>query len=298
MKQLKAIKQALAYSHDKLEERVANRTAELSRLNKDLRHEIAEREYAEAKGREMELRIRQSQKMEAIGRLAGGVAHDFNNVLCAITVNTDLALFDLPAENPIRELLEEISESAERAAKLTRQLLAFSRKQIIEPKVIDLSDMIENLHSMLIRLIGEDIILQTMPQKQLERIRIDPNQVEQIVLNLAINGRDAMPNGGNLLIETKNIMLDGEDFEKHGEAKPGSYVMLAVSDTGCGMSSEIREKIFEPFFTTKEQNKGTGLGLATVFGIVEQNNGKIEVYSVPGKGSSFKVFFPSTLDKA
>ena len=230
--------------------------------------------------------------MEAIGQLAGGVAHDFNNVLCAITGNAELALHDLPDKNPLRESLEEIAKAAERAADLTRQLLAFSRKQVIKPKSINLSDLIESLHTMLVRLIGEDIILRTVPRKGLGQVRVDPNQIEQIVLNLAINARDAMPNGGELLIETANVLLDEDYCQLHAKIISGPYVMLAVSDTGCGMTAETRKKIFEPFFTTKELGQGTGLGLATVFGIVEQNDGVIEVYSEPEKGSSFKVYFP------
>jgi CheY-like chemotaxis protein len=209
-----------------------------------------------------------------------------------------MALEGLSAADPLRLSITEINEAAERAADLTQQLLAFSRKQVIAPKVINLSHLIEGLHSMLTRLIGEDIILKTVPQKRLGRVRADPNQIEQIVLNLAVNARDAMPAGGGLTIETADVTFDDEYCDAHADAKPGDYVMVAVSDTGNGMSAEVREKIFEPFFTTKELGQGTGLGLATVYGIVKQNSGMIEVYSEQGKGSSFKVYFPRVLEKA
>jgi len=220
------------------------------------------------------------------------VAHDFNNILCIIKGNAQLGLSDLSSGDPLCKSLEMITTAAERAADLTKQLLAFSRKQIVAPQVIDLSLLIESLHPMLLRLLGEDIILRTVPRKRLGSIRVDPGQVEQIVLNLTINARDAMPEGGELVIETADVVLDDDYCKKHALAEPGTYIMLAVSDTGCGMSAEIREKIFEPFFTTKPVGQGTGLGLATVFGIVKQSGGRVEVCSEPGKGSSFKVYFP------
>ncbi len=248
--------------------------------------------------RKVQAQLHQAQKMEAIGRLAGGVAHDFNNVLCAISGHAELVLDDLASDAPFRESMDEIAKAANRAADLTHQLLAFSRKQIIDPKVIDLSHTIKNLHSMLTRLIGEDIILRTLPQKRLGRVLVDPGQIEQIVINLAVNARDAMPNGGELLIETADVKLDQDYGDEQAQAMPNAQVMLAVSDTGSGMSAEVREKIFEPFFTTKQLGQGTGLGLATVFGIVEQNDGRIEVHSEPGQGTSFKVYFPRVLDAA
>ncbi len=260
--------------------------------------DITARIQAEEEKSLLEEQLHQAMKMEAIGRLAGGVAHDFNNVLCAITGNANLVLEDLSTADPLREKIEEITKAADRATDLTRQLLAFSRKQVIEPKVIDLGQLVENLHSMLARLISEDIILRTVPRKHPGRVRVDPVQIEQIVLNLAINARDAMPDGGEMLIETADVMLDEDYCKHHAKATPGAYVMLGVSDTGCGMSDEVREKIFEPFFTTKQLGQGTGLGLATVFGIVEQNGGMIDVQSEPGKGTSFKVYFPLLLDKA
>ncbi len=254
--------------------------------------EVTDRIELENEKARLEERYRHSQKMEAIGRLAGGVAHDFNNVLCVVTGHAALVLEDLAAGDPLRESIEEIEKAANRAADLTMQLLAFSRKQIIEPKVIDLGHVIRRMHTMLVRLIGEDIILRSMPQKGIGMVRADPGQIGQIVLNLVINARDAMPDGGELLVETTAVTLDEDYCATHTNATPGAFVMLAVSDTGSGMSAEIREKIFEPFFTTKELGQGTGLGLATVFGIVEQNNGGIEVYSEPGIGTTFKVYLP------
>jgi two-component system, cell cycle sensor histidine kinase and response regulator CckA len=244
----------------------------------------------------LQSQLQQAQKMEAIGRLAGGVAHDFNNLLCVIKGNAELVLGDMPEEDGRWGWMGEITRASERAAGLTRQLLTFSRKQTIEPKVIDLNILIESLQSMLARLIGEDIILRVLPQKGMGRVKVDPGQVEQIVLNLAVNARDAMPDGGELTIETLEVAPDAAPDVAGGasdpEAIPVPWILLAVTDTGCGMSAEIREKIFEPFFTTKGTGKGTGLGLATVFGIVEQNGGRIEVRSEPEEGASFQVYFP------
>jgi len=254
--------------------------------------DITERKEAEAERTHLEEKLHHSQKMEAIGLLAGGVAHDFNNVLCAIQGNAELTRRILSDGDPLRQAMDEIVSASERAAALTRQLLAFSRKQVIEPKVINLSQLIESLHKMLVRLIGEDILLRTVPQPKLGMVFVDPGQVEQIVLNLAINARDAMPNGGELHIETADVTLDDEYCVKHPTATPGDYVTLAVSDTGSGMSAAVRERVFDPFFTTKQTGQGTGLGLATVYGIVEQHGGRIEVHSEPGEGSSFEVFFP------
>ncbi len=256
--------------------------------------DITDRLRLENEKERLEEQFHQSQKMEAIGRLAGGVAHDFNNVLCAIIGNTELALADLTSANPLREPITEIAAAASRASDLTQQLLAFSRRQVIEPRVIDLSQQIEKLHPMLTRLIGEHIVLRTVAQPCAGRVRVDPAQIDQVVLNLAVNARDAMPDGGELLIETTDIRLD----EAHPHQTPGTYVMLTVSDTGGGMDEETREKIFEPFFTTKQLGQGTGLGLATVFGIVSQNDGRIEVCSEPGQGTTFRVYFPHCPDPA
>ncbi len=260
--------------------------------------EREQRVLAEEEKAKLEEQYRHSQKMEAVGRLAGGVAHDFNNILCAITGNAGLALDSISKGDPLRELVEDISAAADRASGLTRQLLAFSRKQVIAPRVVDLRDLVYKTHSMLKRLIGEDIDLQFIAPEDLGRVKIDPTQVEQVLLNLAVNARDAMPEGGKLVIELAEVVL-GEDYcTTHAGTIPGHYVMLAVSDTGRGMSVEVRDKIFEPFFTTKELGQGSGFGLATVFGIVKQNHGRIEVYSEKGQGTSFKIYFPSITQKA
>lgn len=240
----------------------------------------------------LQKQLLQAQKMESVGRLAGGVAHDFNNLLTAITGNAELLLFSLNINDPLREGIDEILKASERASVLTRQLLAFSRKQTLQPKVINLNQTISNMDKMLRRIIGEDISLVTVGVENLWKVRLDPNQVEQIIINLAVNARDAMPSGGKLTIETANVELDDEYVLSHGGASAGKYVMMAVSDSGFGMSADIKEQIFDPFFTTKDPGKGTGLGLSTVYGIVKQSGGNIYVYSEPGKGTSFKVYFP------
>ncbi len=243
--------------------------------------------------RQLEMQLRQSQKMEAVGQLAGGIAHDFNNLLTAILGYADLLATDAGKESPLSESIGEIRKAGERAASLTRQLLAFSRRQVLEPKVLDLNELVENLQRMLRRLIGEDIELVTALDPDVGRVRADAGQTEQVVMNLAINARDAMPKGGTLTIETKDVQLDEAYAREHLVVGPaGSYVMLAVSDTGVGMSAETKSHIFEPFFTTKGKGKGTGLGLATVYGIVKQSGGYIWVYSEPGRGTTFKIYLP------
>ncbi|MBU4126279.1 MAG: PAS domain S-box protein, partial [Proteobacteria bacterium] len=244
--------------------------------------------------KKLEEQFRQSQKMEAIGTLAGGVAHDFNNLLTVIIGNSQLALMDVIKDESLRKKIEEIEKAGDRAASLTRQLLAFSRKQIITPRVLDLNELLTGIEKMLGRLIGEDVELLTIPGPALWQVEVDPGQMEQVIMNMAINAKDAMPQGGKITIETANTDLDENYFRKHGieGEKPGHYVMLAVSDTGIGMDKETQEHIFEPFFTTKEVGKGTGLGLSTVYGIVKQNNGFVWVYSEPGQGSTFKVYLP------
>ncbi|NLH47759.1 MAG: PAS domain S-box protein [Myxococcales bacterium] len=236
-----------------------------------------------------------AQKMESIGRLAGGVAHDFNNLLTGIMGNLELAMMDLNPSDPLYETLGDVNKAAESAANLTRQLLAFSRKQIVEPKVLNLNDVLTRMKKMLIRLIGEDIVLHTVLAADLWPVKIDPGQVEQIIVNLAVNARDAMPAGGKLLLETATIVLDEEYCRLHPEAQAGDYVMLAISDNGCGMSEQVKRHLFEPFFTTKEKGKGTGLGLATIYGAVKQAGGSIEVYSELNQGTTVKVYLPRVI---
>jgi len=240
----------------------------------------------------LETQFFQSQKMETIGRLAGGIAHDFNNLLTVIKGYTQLSLSHIQEGDPCRENIEEINAAAERAAELTNQLLTFSRRQILDMKVLDLNTIVRGLEKMTGRIIGEDIEMVTVLDDHLGRVKTDPSQIEQVILNLVVNARDAMPAGGKLAIETANVVLDETYARTHIGVAPGSYVMLSVSDTGCGMSPEIKELIFEPFFTTKEEGKGTGLGLSTIYGIVKQSGGNIWVYSEPGRGTTFKVYLP------
>jgi PAS domain S-box-containing protein len=248
--------------------------------------------------RRLEEKLRRAQELEAIGRLSGGVAHDFNNILTAITSCSDLLLTELDPHDPKRGDVEEIKQAADRAAGLTQQLLAFSRRQLLQLQVLDLNSVIADTEKMLRRLIGEDVELAAILSPSVGRVKADPRRVEQVIMNLAVNARDAMPEGGKLTIETADVFLGSDYARQRVDVEPGRYVMLAVSDTGVGMDEEIRSHLFEPFFTTKEGNKGTGLGLATVYGIVRQVGGHIDVYSEPERGTSFKIYLPRTDEAA
>jgi PAS domain S-box-containing protein len=247
--------------------------------------------------KKLQAQLLQAQRLESVGRLAAGVAHDFNNLLMVISGYTEILLDRCENDESARGLLQEVYKAGERAALLTRQLLAFSRKQIVEPQVLDLNAVVGAIDKMLRRLIGEDVVLAAAPAPDLGRVRADPGQLEQVLMNLAVNSRDAMPQGGRLTIETANAELDETYARSHAGVRPGRYVLLAVSDTGCGMSEEVQRHIFEPFFTTKEAGNGTGLGLATVYGIVNQSGGHVAVYSEVGRGTTFKVYLPA-IDQA
>jgi signal transduction histidine kinase/CheY-like chemotaxis protein len=251
---------------------------------------MSEREEAMQRRIALEEQLRHSQKMEAVGRLAGGIAHDFNNLLTAIIGYTEIVMMSFEPDDPRRADAEEIKRAADRAAELTRQMLAFSRKQVLQPKVVDLNISLQKVEPMLRRVIGEDIVMTIAPKAMRSSVRVDAGQIEQVIMNLVVNARDAMPNGGRLTVETHDAMLDASALPP--QARPGPYVMLAVSDTGIGMSAEVRARIFEPYFTTKELGKGTGLGLSTAYGIIQQSDGHVHVFSEPGQGTTFRIYLP------
>jgi PAS domain S-box-containing protein len=254
--------------------------------------DITERRRSEEALRKSEEQLRQWQKVEAIGNLAGGVAHDFSNLLMTIKGCTEILLRNLEPEDKRREEVIEIQKAAERATSLTRQLLAFARKQVLQPQVVNLNDIVTNMTKILQRIIGEDIQLATVLEPKLWPVKVDPGQMEQVIMNLALNARDAMPRGGQLMIETANVNLNEEFTRQHVSMKPGAYVKMTVRDTGCGMDKETLNRIFEPFFTTKEKGKGTGLGLSTVYGIIKQSGGNIWAASELGQGSTFTIYLP------
>jgi PAS domain S-box-containing protein len=279
-----------------LERSVDERTAELTRVNDDLRKQITERERAEEALLRSEEELRQSQKMEAIGRLAGGIAHDFNNLLSIILSYSAMMMDALGPEDPLRADAEQIAIAGQRARDLTRQLLAFSRRQMMRPEVLDLTEVVRGLEPMLRRVLGEDVELTISLGQPTSLVKADPGQIQQIIMNLVVNARDAMPDGGKLWIETGDVLLDEERVRAHlgSGARPGPHVCLTVSDTGVGLDEETRTRIFEPFFTTKPKGKGTGLGLSTVLGIVQQSGGHVTVESTPSHGAAFRVFLPRT----
>jgi PAS domain S-box-containing protein len=289
--------EGLKRAHEELERRVAERTADLVEANAALRQQVEQRQRTQDALESVEAQLRQAQKMEAVGRLAGGIAHDFNNLLSVIVGCASMLAADVQ-RGPVPQELDEILRAGERAAELTRQLLAFSRQQVRAPTVLSLNEVIGRMDRMLRRVIGEDIELRTVQAPSLDTIEADSGQIEQVIMNLVVNARDAMPEGGRLVLQTANVFLDQTFARTHVGVAPGPHVMLALSDTGVGIDAATQEKIFEPFFTTKEPGKGTGLGLPTVFGIIKQSGGGIFVESRLGEGTTFRMYFPRSEGRA
>ena len=301
----KQAQKELADAKDLLEVRVRERTAELLQSNQALQAEIAHRELAQRQRDEqqkhskaLEQQLIQTQRMEAIGRLAGGVAHDFNNLLGVILGNSELLLQNASLDKTVSGRVQEIKMAGEEAASVTRQLLAFSRQQVVEPQTLDLNVVLQDLQPLLIRIIRESIHFEMELGRHVGRIKIDRSQLAQVILNLVANARDAMTAGGRLKMETSNIELGESYSHEHVDVRPGPYVQLSVTDSGSGMDRETISRIFEPFFTTKEKGRGSGLGLATVYGIIRQSGGHIWVYSEPGLGTTFKIYFPRIAEAA
>ncbi len=294
----KQAEMALQKAYDELEQRVAERTEELRQVNEDLRNDISQRKRTEKENQQLQAQLAQAHKMESIGRVAGEMAHDFNNLLSVIIGHAELALMELLPSNPVCKELLGIVTVTKHSAKLIYQLLAFSRRQAIDPRLLNLNQIIENMLSTLEQLIGKNIALRWEPDVNLWTVNMDPAQIDQILANLVINARDAIKRGGKVTIETKNVLLNKDDYSGYIEFVPGQYVLLTIRDDGSGMDKETLPNIFEPFFTTKKKGKGTGLGLATVYGIIKQNNGLIEVDSKPGKGTAFKIYLPAIEQKS
>ena len=297
-RELLAVQKELTELNMRLEDIVLERTAELSAANERLRIELAEKLRAEEEKANLQAQLHQAQKMESVGRLAGGVAHDYNNMLSVIIGYTQMALQQTDPESTLHHDLQEVLSAANRSTGITRQLLAFARKQTLNPQVLDLNETVKGMINMLRQLIGEDITLRWKPSPDLWPVMIDPSQLDQVLANLCVNARDAISGVGDISIETGMISFEPGDHLGHVEVVPGDYLFLLVNDSGCGMDKEILDRIFDPFFTTKEVGHGTGLGLSTVYGIVKQHNGFVDVDSEPDKGSIFRIYLPCYLGDA